>query len=169
MSGRPHRLAAALGAALLALWLGAVAFALRAADHETGTLVVLFRPGAAPLAEASPGAEGARAAWLPFARVVTSDEPRLAGRLRRDGALAVFRTIPFSPAIGGCMIAAGRHEAHARPPGAADRDDPRPRRPTSRRSPAAEAAARRPRLAATSASSGAPAARPGGSPARRAP
>lgn len=115
MSGRPHRIAAALGAALLALWLGAVAVALRAADHDTGTLIALFRPGTAPLAAASPDADGARGAWLPVVRVVTSDEPHLAGRLRRDGALAVFRAIAFSPAIGGCMIVGDHHEAHARP------------------------------------------------------
>src|SRR5512145_2091371 len=110
VSGRPHGVAVALGAALLALWLGAMAFTLRAADHETGTVIVLLPPGRAPRTEARPRLEVIRGTWLPFAWAVTSDEPGFVGQLRREGALAAFRAVPFAPAMGGCMVVVSRHE-----------------------------------------------------------
>lgn len=128
VSGPPHGVAVALGAALLALWLVAMAFTLRAADHETGTVIALFRPGSAPRTEARPGPELIRGTWLPFARVVTSDEAGFVGRLRREGALAVFRTVPFAPATGGCMAVVSHHEPAHRASGEIGAHGPSPGR-----------------------------------------
>ena len=40
---------------------------------------------------------------LPFVWVVAGDEPGLAGRLEREGALGAYRELPVSPVIAGCF------------------------------------------------------------------
>ena len=44
-----------------------------------------------------------RATWLGFVWVVAGDDPGLAGRLARNGAVGTYAEMPLSPSVAGCF------------------------------------------------------------------
>jgi hypothetical protein len=108
-----HRLALALFAGVVAVWLIGMAVVIRHAAlpaEASGPMLAVFEPG---LQEEEMFARLARAearivkqSGLPFIWVVAGDEPGLAGRLRAEGALGAYRELPVSPVIAGCFALA---------------------------------------------------------------
>jgi hypothetical protein len=108
-----HRLALALFAGVVAVWLIGMAVVIRHAAlpaEASGPMLAVFEPG---LQEQEMFARLARAearivkqSGLPFIWVVAGDEPGLAGRLRAEGALGAYRELPVSPVIAGCFALA---------------------------------------------------------------
>ncbi len=105
-----HRLALALFAGVLALWLAAMALIIRHAalpPQASGTMLAVFAPGTpedqifASLARAD--ARIVKQSALPFVWVVSGAEPGLAGRLGAEGAIGAYRELPVSPTIAGCF------------------------------------------------------------------
>jgi hypothetical protein len=108
-----HRLALALFAGVVAVWLIGMAVVIRHAAlpaEASGPMLAVFEPG---LQEQEMFARLARAearivkqSGLPFIWVVAGDEPGLAGRLKAEGALGAYRELPVSPVIAGCFALA---------------------------------------------------------------
>ncbi|WP_245593354.1 hypothetical protein [Azospirillum halopraeferens] len=105
-----HGMALALGAGVLAVWLGAMAFVLREAalpPETDGTVLVVFPPGTpdgrAFAAVVEAGGRPLRQTDVGFAWVARSDEPGFVGRLEAAGALGAFGELPIGPQLGGCM------------------------------------------------------------------
>ena len=105
-----HRLALALFAGVIAVWLIGMAAVMRHAalpSEASGTMLAVFEPGTpeddvfASLTRAD--ARIVKPSGLSFIWVVSSDEPGLAGKLRREGALGAYRELPVSPVIAGCF------------------------------------------------------------------
>jgi hypothetical protein len=105
-----HRLALALFSGVIALWLVGMAVVMRHAalpPEASGTMLAVFEPGTpeddvfASLTRAD--ARILKPSGLSFIWVVSSDEPGLAGRLQREGALGTYRELPVSPVIAGCF------------------------------------------------------------------
>lgn len=105
-----HRLALALFAGVIAIWLIAMAVVMRHAAlpaEASGTMLAVFEPGTpeedvfAALTRAD--ARIVKPSGLGFIWVVSSTEPGLAGRLQREGALGAYRELPVSPVIAGCF------------------------------------------------------------------
>ena len=105
-----HRLALALFSGVIALWLVGMAVVMRHAalpPEASGTMLAVFEPGTpeddvfASLTRAD--ARILKPSGLSFIWVVSSDEPGLAGRLQREGALVTYRELPVSPVIAGCF------------------------------------------------------------------
>jgi hypothetical protein len=105
-----HRLALALFLGVIALWLVGMAVVMRHAalpPEASGTMLAVFEPGTpeddvfASLTRAD--ARILKPSGLSFIWVVSSDEPGLAGRLQREGALGAYRELPVSPVIAGCF------------------------------------------------------------------
>lgn len=105
-----HRLALALFAGVIAVWLVGMAVVMRHAAlpaDASGAMLAVFEPGTpedqvfAALTRAD--ARIVKPSGLGFIWVVTSDEPGLAGRLQREGALGAYRELPVSPVIAGCF------------------------------------------------------------------
>jgi len=105
-----HRLALALFAGVIIVWLVAMAIVMRHAalpPEATGPMLAIFEPGTpedqifASLTRAE--ARIVRQGGLGFIWVVAGDEPGLAGRLEREGALGAYRELPVSPVIAGCF------------------------------------------------------------------
>ena len=97
-------------AAVLALWLAGMAILMRQSalpPEASGTMLAVFEPGTpadeifASLTRAN--ARVLRPSGLGFIWVVGGDEPGLAGRITREGALGVYRELPVSPTIAGCF------------------------------------------------------------------
>ncbi len=108
-----HRLALLLFAGVLAVWLGGMSVVMRHAalpPEATGTMLAVFDPGTsqdsifASLTRAE--ARIVRPGGLGFIWVVSADQPGLAGRLAREGALGAYRDLPISPVIAGCFAVA---------------------------------------------------------------
>jgi hypothetical protein len=108
-----HRLALLLFTGVLAVWIVAMAVIMRLAalpPEATGMMLAVFEPGTgeddafASLTRA--GARVVRSSGLNFIWVVSGDEPGLAGRLKREGALGAYRDLPISPVIAGCFAVA---------------------------------------------------------------
>lgn len=106
---RAHLLALGLLAAVLLVWGAAMAVAVNAArlpDGASGKVLAVFGPSASSEATlAAIVAAGARPVrpLAAFLWVAQSDEPGLAGRLRAQGALAVFGDFAFGPSLSGCI------------------------------------------------------------------
>ncbi len=108
-----HRLALALFASVLIVWLGGMAVVIRHAalpPEANGPMLAIFEPG---MAEEDMFARLTRAdarivkqSGLSFIWVVAGDEPGLAGRLKTQGALGAYRELPVSPMIAGCFALA---------------------------------------------------------------
>lgn len=105
-----HRLALALAAGVMALWLAAMAATIEAArlpDEATGTLLAVFTPAtgeADAMAKIiAAGASPIRRSWIGFVWVVHDDAPGLAGRLAAQGAIGAWRELPVSPELAGCV------------------------------------------------------------------
>ena len=105
-----HRLALALLAGVMLVWIIGMAVVMRhaaLAPEASGTMLAVFEPGTpddavfASLTRA--GARIVRPSGLGFVWVVTSEEPGLAGRLVAEGALGAYRDLPISPVIAGCF------------------------------------------------------------------
>ena len=105
-----HRLALALFSGVIALWLVGMAVVMRHAalpPEASGIMLAVFEPGTpeddvfASLTRAD--ARILKPSGLSFIWVVSSDEPGLAGRLQREGALGTYRELPVSPVIAGCF------------------------------------------------------------------
>lgn len=105
-----HRLALALFAGVIAVWLVGMAVVMRHAAlpaDASGTMLAVFEPGTpedevfAALTRAD--ARIVKPSGLGFIWVVSGTEPGLAGRLRREGALGAYRELPVSPVIAGCF------------------------------------------------------------------
>jgi hypothetical protein len=105
-----HRLALILFTAVLVAWLAVMAVVMRHAalpPEASGPMLAIFEPGApedevfASLTRA--GARVVRKGGLGFIWVVAGDEPGLAGRLVKEGALGAYRELPVSPVIAGCF------------------------------------------------------------------
>lgn len=105
-----HRLALALFAGVIAVWLAGMAIVMRHAAlpaEASGTMLAVFEPGTAEdevfAALTRADARIVKPSGLGFIWVVASDEPGLAGRLQREGALGAYRDLPVSPVIAGCF------------------------------------------------------------------
>lgn len=105
-----HRLALALFIGVIAVWLVGMAVVMRHAalpPEASGTMLAVFDPGTpedhvfAALTRAD--ARIVKPSGLGFVWVVASEEPGLAGRLEREGALGAYRELPVSPVIAGCF------------------------------------------------------------------
>lgn len=105
-----HRLALALFAGVIALWLGGMAMLMRQSalpPEASGTMLAVFEPGTpaddifARLTRAE--ARVVRPSGLSFVWVVSGEDPGLAGRIEREGALGTYRELPVSPTIAGCF------------------------------------------------------------------
>lgn len=105
-----HRLALALFAGVIAIWLAGMAVVMRHAalpPQASGTMLAVFEPGTpedqvfAALTRAE--ARIVKPSGLGFIWVVSSDEPGLSGRLKQQGALGAYRELPVSPVIAGCF------------------------------------------------------------------
>ena len=105
-----HRLAIGLFAAVLAVWIGVMAYVMRQSAlgaEAAGTMLVVFEPGTpedrifASLTSAE--ARVIRPTALGFIWIVASDEAGLAGRLTNEGAIGAYRDLPVSPTIAGCF------------------------------------------------------------------
>jgi hypothetical protein len=110
MKRQGHRLALALFAGVLAVWLVAMAVVMRHAAlpaGASGTMLAVYEPGTsedlifASLTRA--GARVVRPSSLGFIWIVSGEEPGLAGRLVAEGALGGYRDLPISPTIAGCF------------------------------------------------------------------
>jgi hypothetical protein len=117
-----HRLALMLFAAVLVVWLVAMAVVMRHAAlpaEASGTMLAVYEPGTpqdlifASLTRA--GARVVRPSALGFIWIVSGEEPGLAGRLTREGALGAYRDLPISPTIAGCFAYADARAAALMP------------------------------------------------------
>lgn len=105
-----HRLALALFAGVIAVWLIGMAVVMRhaaLAPEASGIMLAVFEPGTPEdvVFNALTRAEAriVKPSGLGFIWVVAGDEPGLAGRLQREGALGAYRELPVSPVIAGCF------------------------------------------------------------------
>jgi|JI10StandDraft_1071094.scaffolds.fasta_scaffold196349_3 hypothetical protein len=107
---RPHRLAAGLAAAVVAVWAAGAALLLAAGalpPDRAGTVAVLFPPttdGMAAFAAVA-AADGAlvRTTLLPNLVIADGREAGFVGRLRQAGAIAAYPPLDIGFAmIGGC-------------------------------------------------------------------
>lgn len=105
-----HRLALGLFAGVLSLWLIAMAVLVRQSalpPEASGPMLAVFEPGTsgdeifARLTRSE--ARILRPSALGFIWIVTSEQPGLAGRLVREGAVGAYRELPVSPTIAGCF------------------------------------------------------------------
>lgn len=105
-----HRLALVLFSGVIVVWLIGMAAVMRHAalpPDASGTMLAVFEPGTpedevfAALTRAE--ARIVKPSGLGFIWVVSSEEPGLAGKLRREGALGAYRELPVSPVIAGCF------------------------------------------------------------------
>jgi hypothetical protein len=117
-----HRLALLLFAAVLALWLGGMAFLMRQSalpPTASGTMLAVFEPGTpedaifASITRAN--ARVVRPTGLGFIWVVSDEEAGLAGRLVQEGAIGAYRDLPISPTIAGCFAFADAKVASLMP------------------------------------------------------
>jgi len=108
---RPHRFALLLFITILLTWGTFMVFAIRAAnlsDETAGTVFAIFAPGTSGATALS---TIIRAGGLPIRQnlggmvwTAHGTAPGFAGRLRRQGAMAVLDEFPFSPQLGGCIV-----------------------------------------------------------------
>jgi hypothetical protein len=108
-----HRLAFGLFFGVLLVWIVVMAAVMRDAAlprDATGVMLAVFEPGTPEdqiftrltLANAKP----VRPTAFGFIWIVAGDEPRLAGRLRDNGAIGAYRDLPISPTLAGCFALA---------------------------------------------------------------
>ena len=108
-----HRLAVSLLLAVLVVWIAIMAVLMRQASlpHEaSGPMLAVFEPGTPPddiFAKLTiAGARPIRQTAFGFIWVVAGDEPGLAGRLARQGAIGTYRELPLNTSIAGCFALA---------------------------------------------------------------
>ena len=108
-----HRFAMNFFGGVIVAWLVLMIVLVRNAAlpaEASGTMLAVFEPSisepAAVSAIAAAGGKVVKQSGLAFAWVVQSDEPGLAGRMRGQGAIGVYRELPISPALMGCFAVA---------------------------------------------------------------
>ena len=108
-----HKFALAFFASVIVAWLALMFVLVRNAAlpaEASGTMLAVFEPSiseaAAVNAISAAGRNVVKQSGLAFAWVVQSDEPGLAGRMRAQGAIGVYRELPISPALMGCIAVA---------------------------------------------------------------
>jgi hypothetical protein len=109
--GADHRLALKLLAWILGLWLLGLALLFEAAAlprEARGTVIVLYPPGTktaqSVAASTAAGAQLVSPSWFENMLVVADARPGLAGRLKDQGALAVFANMSFAGfSFAGCI------------------------------------------------------------------
>jgi hypothetical protein len=78
--------------------------------EASGAMLAVFEPGTPGdqvfASIVASGAKPIRETAFGFIWVVTGDEPGLAGRLERNGALGAYGELPLSPTIAGCFALA---------------------------------------------------------------
>jgi hypothetical protein len=108
-----HRLALSLFLGALAVWIAVMAIVMRHAAlpaEASGTMLAVFESGTsgdqvfASITRA--GARPVRETAFGFIWVVADEQPGLAGRLEREGAIGAYRDLPLSPTIAGCFALA---------------------------------------------------------------
>jgi hypothetical protein len=101
-----HRFAIAFFAAVIAIWMAAMVFVMRQAalpPEAAGPMLAVFEPSTpadvifAKLTRAE--ARPLRPAAFGFIWIVAGDEPGLAGRLMRQGAIGAYRELPISAKV----------------------------------------------------------------------
>ncbi len=117
-----HSTAALFLAGALLVWVGAMAVALSAArlePEQSGKVVALFAPGGdseqAFGAIVAAGGKPVRPVFGGFVWVAQSDAPGFVGRLKAEGARAVFGEIAWGPMLAGCfaLTPQGRRPSNA--------------------------------------------------------
>ncbi len=110
MALHEHRLAMGLFGGVALVWLASLGFLLhRAALPETasGDMLAVFRPGTAQddalFALLNAGGTPIRQTATGFVWIVTDSEPGLVGRLKKEGMVAAYRPLPFTPTVAGCF------------------------------------------------------------------
>lgn len=105
-----HRFALGIFATILIAWMLAMAIAIRDAalpPEAAGPLLVVFEPGLSETDTveriARAGGSPVRQTWLSAVWVVAGEEPGLAGRLEREGALGAYGELPVGPQLAGCF------------------------------------------------------------------
>ena len=113
MNGPGHRFALAFFGGVIVAWLILMVVLVRNAAlpaEAAGTMLAVFEPSiseaAAVNAIAAARGNVVKHSGLAFAWVVQSDEQGLAGRMRAQGAIGVYRELPISPALMGCIAVA---------------------------------------------------------------
>ena len=108
-----HRFALAFFGVVIVAWLVLMVVLVRNAAlpaEASGTMLAVFEPSisepAAVSAITAAGGNVVKQSGLAFAWVVQSDEKGLAGRMRSQGAIGVYRELPISPALMGCIAVA---------------------------------------------------------------
>jgi hypothetical protein len=105
-----HRLALALAAGIVIIWLASMFLLVRAAalpPQAEGNMLAVFEPGTteddifASLVAA--GGKPVRRTWLPFVWIVSGNGAGFVARLEREGALGAYDEFPFAPALAGCF------------------------------------------------------------------
>ncbi len=110
MNGPGHKFALAFFGGVIVAWLALMFVLVRKAalpPEANGIMLAVFEPSiseaAAVTAIAAAGGNVVKQSGLAFAWVVQSDEQGLAGRMRAKGAIGVYRELPISPALMGCL------------------------------------------------------------------
>jgi hypothetical protein len=106
-----HRFALRLLAWIAGIWLAVLALLLKAAalpPEASGTVIVVFPTDTAVAeavaASAAAGAKLVSPSWFDNLLVVADETPGLAGRLKEQGALAVFENMTFAGfSFAGCI------------------------------------------------------------------
>jgi hypothetical protein len=115
-----HKFAGTLFICIISIWLIAMAVIMRAGAltaEASGTMLAIFEPNTskdqifASLIKA--GAKPVRETSFGFIWVVTGDEAGLSGRLRNQGSIGNYRSLPISPTIAGCFAYADAKVAEA--------------------------------------------------------
>ena len=108
-----HKFALTFFGGVIVAWLVLMFALVRGAAlpaEASGTMLAVFEPSitetAAVNAIAAAHGNVVKKSGLAFAWVVQSDEPGLAGRMRAQGAIGVYRELPISPALMGCIAVA---------------------------------------------------------------
>lgn len=105
-----HRFALMLFVSVIVLWLGVMLLVMRQSElppEANGTMIAVFEPGvtseAAFAAITQAGARPVRDTAFAFIWVVSGDEAGLAGALKAEGAIGIYRELPISPTLAGCV------------------------------------------------------------------
>jgi hypothetical protein len=109
--GADHRLALKLLAWIIAVWLAGMALLVEAAaltPEASGILIAVFPIGTDTTrsisASAAADAKLVSTSWFENVVVVADEAPGLAGRLKDQGALAVFKNMSFAGfSFAGCI------------------------------------------------------------------
>ena len=108
-----HRFALAFFSGVIVAWLVLMFALVRNAalpSEASGTMLAVFEPSIteSDAVNAISAARGnvVKQSGFAFAWVVQSDEHGLAGRMRAQGAIGVYRELPISPALMGCIALA---------------------------------------------------------------